>query len=64
MKRNFVQLFTDCIAKNEFAQPDSFPSRDFNFIRYANYATYDITAHNNFSKIIHLQRDRYLPHEH
>ena len=42
----------------------------FNFIRYANYTSYDITVHNNFSSICNmigfvgnLQRDWYILHK-
>ena len=36
----------------------------FNFIRYGNYATYDIIGYNNFSKlIVNLQRDRHFEHK-
>ena len=59
MRWNFNQLFIDCIAK--YVQNDNITSsveflsslilEIFNFIRYANHTTYDITVH-NFLKIV------------
>ena len=72
MKQNFVRPFFDGIAKiteNDNATSlveffKLFLLEIFNFIRYANYTTYDITVHNNPSKIIrNSQRDQYIPHK-